>query len=128
MSQSPNDPTLDADTKATLDTIADALAKSGRVDLPTQEGRPARVLVVASVPGSRLAVDVEHTMHRVYDRVPVIAVDRQPAWEWGDDLSASLHRLWEEDRRRAQAEFAALYAEPPKSNRAQRRAARRSTY
>lgn len=44
---------------------------------------------------------------------------------WTDDLSASLHRLWEEDRRRAQAEFAALMAPPPKPNRAQRRASRR---
>lgn len=42
-----------------------------------------------------------------------------------DDLASSLHRLSEEHRRRAQAEFAAIFAEPPKPNRAQRRAARR---
>lgn len=126
MSQPTTDPTtLDADAEATLHKIADALANGRWVDLPTQDDRPCRVLMIepASVP--RLAMDVEQTMRRVYDRAPAIVVDRAPARGWGDDLTASLHRLWKEDRRRAQAEFAAIVAEPPRQNRAQRRTARR---
>lgn len=117
--------TLDADAKATLDKIADALADGRWVDPPTQDDRPHRALMFEPASAPRLSVDVAQTMHRVYDRAPVIVVDRAPARQWGDDLSASLHRLWEEDRRRAQAEFAAIVAEPPKPNRAQRRAARK---
>lgn len=37
------------------------------------------------------------------------------------DNMEAIRRMEDKDRRRAQAEFAALFAEPPKPNRAQRR-------